>query len=96
VLVLAGSSDTQKMSGYMRQLTSECGGLWQLCLLNPCPRQKSDHGCCAVQFLRRHVRMKDVREYIRDALIMYSSLQSFQPKPNAGARASTHPGRMQH
>jgi len=40
--------------------------------------------------------MKDVREYIRDALIMYSSLQSFQPKPNAGARASTHPGRMQH
>ena len=26
--------------------------------------------------------MEDVREYIRDVLIMYSSLQSFQPKPN--------------
>ena len=41
-----------------------------------------DGECCAAQFLRRHVRMEDVREYIRDVLIMYSSLQSFQPKPN--------------
>ena len=29
--------------------------------------------------------MKDVHEYIRDVLIMYSSLQSFQPKPNPRA-----------
>jgi hypothetical protein len=32
--------------------------------------------------------MEDVREYIRDVLIMYSSLQSFQPKPNKGATAA--------
>ena len=32
--------------------------------------------------------MEDVREYIRDVLVMYSSLQSFQPKPNERAHRS--------
>lgn len=41
------------------------------------------------EFLRQHVRMKDVREYIRDALIMYSSLQDFQPAVVEGAECYT-------
>ena len=34
-----------------------------------------------VQFLRRHVRMADVRQYLADALAMYGSLVDFKPAP---------------
>ena len=37
------------------------------------------------QFLRRHVRMEDVRRYLADALIMYGSLVEFPAAPRPGA-----------
>ena len=51
----------------------------------PSPETKALIASSSTQFLRRHVRMRDVREYIRDALVMYSSLQDFQPAPVEGA-----------
>jgi len=39
----------------------------------------------SVQFLRRHVRMEDVRRYLADALIMYGSLADFAAAPRPGA-----------
>ena len=38
-----------------------------------------------VQFLRRHVRMADVRQYLADALAMYGSLVDFKPAPSKAA-----------
>ena len=35
----------------------------------------------AVQFMTDHVRMEDVRLYIRDVLREYAALQTFRPKP---------------
>lgn len=37
------------------------------------------------EFLRRHVRMQDVRRYLADALIMYGSLVDFAPAPGKDA-----------
>lgn len=38
-----------------------------------------------MQFLRRHVRMADVRQYLADALAMYGSLVDFKPAPGKAA-----------
>jgi hypothetical protein len=36
--------------------------------------------CCAVQYLWEHVRMWDVRLYVRDVLQEYAALQQFKPE----------------
>ena len=43
----------------------------------------------AVQFLAEHLRMRDVRMYIRDALSQYASLQAFTPQPSWNAECYT-------
>ena len=43
----------------------------------------------AVQFLSEHLRMKDVRMYVRDALRQYASLQSFTPQASWNAECYT-------
>ena len=42
-----------------------------------------------LQFLAQHVRMADVRLYIRDALAKYASLQRFMPHPSWNAECYT-------
>lgn len=45
--------------------------------------------CVLPQFLAQHVRMPDVRLYIRDALQKYASLQRFKPRPSWNAECYT-------
>ena len=42
-----------------------------------------------VQFLTEHLRMRDVRMYVRDALRQYASLQSFTPQASWNAECYT-------
>jgi hypothetical protein len=44
-----------------------------------------------VQFLRRHVRMADVRQYLADALAMYGSLVDFKPAPGNASTCYSGP-----
>ena len=45
------------------------------------PEQIARNGA---EFIRGHVRMRDVRLYARDALLKYASLQRFRPRPLPG------------
>lgn len=47
-----------------------------------CTRRARALACA--QFVKRHVRMRDVRLYIRDVLREYAALQKFKPKPGPG------------
>ncbi len=47
-----------------------------------------------LQFLHEHVRMRDVRLYLRDVLQEYAALQQFQPYPHPQAVCYTG-GRLQ-
>jgi len=50
-----------------------------------CPLERRRLWHLPPQFLKRHVRMEDARQYIADVLAAYGELMTFQPAPRPGA-----------